>query len=224
MEDTEIILRSPKLFDYYSNIYFRIHFSELSAQEIEEGRKRLQKPEELNKFKEYIIEILSGLAHRIAPRFLEDQIGRKPFTEIYISKRVFEMHELGRWQRGTYLEPSEEIIKAILEHESVHAADICNGINLGNGLYIKSANALTLNPRVLNFVMESRAYLHEIQYAKTHLGSKAHLFVLSVFLNYFYYSSAVVVDPNLKPYERAMIDLQMAGIEKVQPEIDRLLK
>ena len=116
--------------------------------------------------------------------------------------------------------PTEKRVRALLQHEYIHAEDIYKGINLGNGLVIDSSNHVDINPRVKKFVMESRAYLRAVEFSRQlGISHPVYWYTLRRLLDTMteIYNEDIK-DRKFTPYETRMIEFQKNKVDAVSQE------
>lgn len=125
---------------------------------------------------------------------------------------------------------TEELIRARLQHEYVHAQDNFYGINFGNSLEINNSNYFKINPDVIEFVKETRAYIWQVEYSKekfgiSHIAYRASLITLIQYMN-IYGKSIISMYQNgdLKADETKFIEYQINELKRRVPQIFQFLK
>ncbi len=195
--------------------------SGITQKDIEECLKSSECREEgINSFrvlleKELDDELAGGGA--VTP-FYPFDFGKGIKSDIYLLSRAFEKIVIITAQKKIEV-PIEERIRAILRHEHTHAEDIYKGIKLDDGLILDSSNYVMINPKVRRFVLETRAYLAQIDFASKQFGEKHPAYIMSL-LDLLQYSmdSEDLIDTKkqnkeFKYYEKRLIEFQMNKIK-----------
>ncbi|MBI2654935.1 hypothetical protein HYX06_00735 [Candidatus Woesearchaeota archaeon] len=228
LEDIEKIISTQKLAEYHASNYVRYNYRLFNKSDEEKEKKKtyLLSPDGEREFRESLADSIGGTVNALAwCRSLASDIGSKIKPIIYVSGKVFETLEMGVLNLKEKFYLSEDILKAILEHELMHAYDDYSGMDLGNGLKIDSLNVLSLDPKLLNFVFEARAYLHAHEFAKARLGSQTQRFTLfSLFTGEYYNGAHTVDETSLTQFQKQIFKTQQGEVEKAYPEIEKMLK
>ena len=159
-----------------------------------------------------------------------EQLGTLKKRDIYVLSKLFDILESARnhpifsgLSRQEYARIAEEVIMQSLKHEYRHAGAFYHGIKLTDELVINSTNHAKLAPEAVGFVMETRAYLEGIDYAKKFgEGGPTHISALGSFAEYLNQEEYALRTTRFKPYEKQLIIHQIGEIERKVPQIKGL--
>ena len=143
-------------------------------------------------------------------------------SNIYVFADVFTPYK----GKVMLLPPTEELVRARLQHEYKHAEDAYHGMNLDNNMKIDSSNILLVHPDAYSFVLETRGYMRAIEFAKKFgVNHSAYLRSINEFDIYLGNWQARNYSSNdFGAYDRELISHQCKQIEKIIPEIKRFRK
>lgn len=154
---------------------------------------------------------------------------KKTKSKLFVFGKSFEGGPIRVGKNNVHLPPSEELLKALLEHELSHAADNYKGMELEKGLVIDGSNYFGINPLVKEFIFDSRAYTKQIQLSrkltKPDLNKEfyelppVHLYSTYSLVKHIYDKGLLLKPENLSPYELACVASQLKDIKRKAPEI-----
>jgi len=158
--------------------------------------------------------------------------GQGKKTKVLVFKLPFEPYKIAELHEIDYtigseeikpilIHPTEESVREVLHHEYTHAEDFYKGIVMTNGLRIGPDNYNSINPKVMNFVVEIRAYIGGIHYTEQ-FGRDHPAFIEACHMckGQLKKYQTVLNQITLNTFERQLVQQQVKEIQKVMPLIE----
>lgn len=148
---------------------------------------------------------LQSIADCTACTLPPSEFGLEAKSNVYVFRDAFETSpRLSGIQIAT---PSEERLRTLLQHEYQHAEDSSHGIN--------NSNYKGIDPEVLSFIGESRAYLRAIKFSRQFGGEhpKYLLAIREFWREIMKRSDSPLAGKTLSPYDRQLYETQLKTIK-----------
>lgn len=137
-------------YKYFANILY--YKTSSQAKEVHKG---LMSDVELSKFDEGAMATIK-----------KGSFGKGVKSDLVVLGSAFEASSFSIDLQIFHLPPTEILTKARLEHEYLHAKDNFEGIKLEDGTLIGASDYDRMNPRVREFLKETRGYIKQIEISR----------------------------------------------------------
>lgn len=173
----------------------------------------------------------SGQTSTIFAEVSRGGFGVKGQCEITIYKESFEPDFIDLNGKKIQIMPTEKFIVSTLMHEYRHTEDYEKGINFGDGVIIDNLNFDEINPKLLEFVTDGRAFADEISYTwwlnkitsnGDTLYHPAYIYNLDFFDRFMKNKRSEIKVDELNSFDKRLYNLQMIKVKPILKDVERV--